>query len=299
MIQSEKNMSLVMILVPFVWALSGISAKYLSFYISEDEIVVYRFFLSVLSIIPLLWWMKIPMKISFVNFLLCILLGLFMIGNYRFYFMGMQRGAAGLGSALVTVLIPIFVYVLMIFSKKSKPLIKDWVALLVGVIGVLFMMNFEQSNLKMLMSGGNQYFVLAALTYALVTVVGAYMREMHVLAFNFYICLFALIIDWNLSYDSSLLLTLTDMNYVFWINILFVSVIAGTAITTIYYTGLRVLGSKKSSAFSLLTPFFAIAFGAIFFGETLTIKNAIGIIMAVFSLFVLNDLKIKIVMPFR
>lgn len=122
---------------------------------------------------------------------------------------------------------------------------------------------------------------------------------MHVLAFNFYICLFALIIDWNLSYDSSLLLTLTDMNYVFWINILFVSVIAGTAITTIYYTGLRVLGSKKSSAFSLLTPFFAIAFGAIFFGETLTIKNAIGIIMAVFSLFVLNDLKIKIVMPFR
>ena len=49
MIQSEKTMTLVMLLVPFVWALSGVSAKYLSFYISEDEVVVYRFFLSALS----------------------------------------------------------------------------------------------------------------------------------------------------------------------------------------------------------------------------------------------------------
>ena len=45
MFQSEKNMTFIMILVPFVWALSGISAKYLSFYIGADEIVVYRFFL--------------------------------------------------------------------------------------------------------------------------------------------------------------------------------------------------------------------------------------------------------------
>jgi len=52
MFQSEKTMTLVMLLVPLVWALSGVSAKYLSFYISEDEVVVYRFFLSALSTIP-------------------------------------------------------------------------------------------------------------------------------------------------------------------------------------------------------------------------------------------------------
>jgi len=52
MFQSEKSMTLIMLLVPFVWALSGVSAKYLSFYISEDEVVVYRFFLSALIDIP-------------------------------------------------------------------------------------------------------------------------------------------------------------------------------------------------------------------------------------------------------
>ena len=147
MFQSEKTMTLLMLLVPLVWALSGVSVKYLSFYISEDEVVVYRFFLSALSTFPLLVWMKIPIKISLKNFVICILLAFFLIGNYRTYFMVMQRGAVGLGAALVTVLIPIFVYVMMIFSKKSKPVLKDWLALTIGAIGVALMLDIEQMNL--------------------------------------------------------------------------------------------------------------------------------------------------------
>ncbi len=299
MFQSEKSMTFIMLLVPLVWALSGVSAKYLSFYISEDEIVVYRFFLSAISTLPLLLWMKIPMKISPKNFVICILLAFFLIGNYRTYFMGMQRGAVGLGAALVTVLIPIFVYIMMIFSKKSKPILKDWLALAMGVAGVALMLDLEQLNLERLVTGGNIYFVLAALTYAMFTVAASYMRSIHVLTINFYVCLIGFLIDWNLSYDSNHLFTLGGMDYIFWINILFVSVIAGTAITAVYYTGLRIIGSKKSSAFSILTPFFAIALGAIFFGEMITINNAIGIVMAVMALFVLNDLKIKNMIPFR
>ena len=299
MLQSEKSMSLIMLLVPFVWALSGVSAKYLSFYISEDEVVVYRFFLSALSTLPLLIWMKIPMKISLKNFLICIFLAFFLIANYRTYFMGMQRGAVGLGAALVTVLIPIFVYIMMIFSKKSKPILKDWLALILGVTGVTLMLDLGQLSLVRIVTGGNIYFVLAALTYAMFTVAASYMRNIHVLTINFYVCLLGFLIDWNLAFDSNDLNKLGSMDYIFWINIFFVSVIAGTAITAVYYSGLRIIGSKKSSAFSILTPFFAIALGAIFFGEMITIYNAIGILMAVLALIILNDLKIKNMLPFR
>ena len=299
MLQSEKSMSLIMLLVPFVWALSGVSTKYLSFYISEDEVVVYRFLLSALSTFPLLLWMKIPMKISLKNFLICIFLAFFLIGNYRTYFMGMQRGAVGLGAALVTVLIPIFVYIMMIFSKKSKPILKDWLALILGVTGVTLMLDLGQLNLERLVTGGNIYFVFAALTYAMFTVAASYMRNIHVLTINFYVCLLGFLIDWNLAFDSNNLSKLGSMDYIFWINILFVSVIAGTAITAVYYSGLRIIGSKKSSAFSILTPFFAIALGALFFGEMITIYNAIGIVMAVLALIVLNDLKIKNMLPFK
>jgi len=243
--------------------------------------------------------MKIPIKISLFNLALSLVIAIFLMSNYRFYFMGMQRGAAGLGAALVAVLIPIFVYIFMIFSKKSKPLIKDWAALLVGTIGILLMMNFDQSNLPLLISGGNFYFILAALTYAAITIIGAYMKNMHVLAFNFYISLFGFIMAFVFSYDKNLLVTLIEMDYIFWINILFVSVIAGTAIGSLYYAGIRIIGSKKTSVFSLLTPFFAIAFGAIFFQESLNLQNIIGIILAVSSLFVLIDLKINITFPFR
>ena len=187
----------------------------------------------------------------------------------------------------------------MIFSKKSKPILKDWLALAMGVAGVALMLDLEQLNLERLVTGGNIYFVLAALTYAMFTVAASYMRSIHVLTINFYVCLLGFLIDWNLAFDSNDLNKLGSMDYIFWINIFFVSVIAGTAITAVYYSGLRIIGSKKSSAFSILTPFFAIALGAIFFGEMITIYNAIGILMAVLALIILNDLKIKNMLPFR
>ena len=298
MIESKNTMSLLMVMVTFTWALSGIATKYLSFYISENEIVVYRYFFAVLSTFPVLWWMKIPLNINKKNLLLSILLAIFLIGNTRFYFMGMQHGAAGLGAALVTVLIPIFVYIFMVFSKKSQPTLRDWFALLFGIIGVSFMMNFEQLSLSEWMRGGNLYFVLAAFFYALITVFGAFMRGMHVMAFNFYIFIFALTIDWFLSFDGSFL-SEVNMDKVFWINIFILSVLSTTIAATLYYIGLKVLGSKKCSEFSLLTPFFAIALGALFFGETLTIKNALGTIMAVSALVVLNNVKLKDLTNFR
>ena len=298
MIESKNTMSLLMVMVTFTWALSGIATKYLSFYISENEIVVYRYFFAVLSTFPVLWWMKIPLNINKKNLLLSILLAIFLIGNTRFYFMGMQHGAAGLGAALVTVLIPIFVYIFMVFSKKSQPTLKEWFALLFGIMGVSFMMNFEQLSLSEWMRGGNLYFVLAAFFYALITVFGAFMRSMHVMAFNFYICIFALTIDWFLSFDGPFL-SEVNMDKVFWINIFILSVLSTTIAATLYYIGLKVLGSKKCSEFSLLTPFFAIALGALFFGETLTIKNALGTIMAVSALVVLNNVKFKDLTNFR
>jgi len=210
----------------------------------------------------------------------------------------MQHGAAGLGAALVTVLIPIFVYIFMVFSKKSKPTLRDWSVLLFGIIGVTFMMNFEQFTFSEWMRGGNFYFVLAAFFYALITVFGALMRNMHVLAFNFYICIFALIIDWLFSFEG-VFLSEVNMDKVFWVNIFILSVLSTTIAATLYYIGLKVLGSKRCAEFSLLTPFFAIALGAIFFSETLTLKNAVGTIMAVSSLMVLSNVKFKDLTTFR
>ena len=298
MIESKNTMSLLMVMVTFTWALSGIATKYLSFYISENEIVVYRYFFAVLSTFPVLWWMKIPLNINKKNLLLSILLAIFLIGNTRFYFMGMQHGAAGLGAALVTVLIPIFVYIFMVFSKKSQPTLRDWFALLFGIIGVSFMMNFEQLSLSEWMRGGNLYFVLAAFFYALITIFGAFMRGMHVMAFNFYICIFALMIDWFLSFEGSFL-SEVNMDKVFWINIFILSVLSTTIAATLYYIGLKILGSKKCAEFSLLTPFFAIVLGMIFFSETLTIKNALGTIMSVSALVVLNKVRFKELISFR
>lgn len=298
MIQSEKTMSLLMVFAMFTWALAAISAKTLSGYISENEIVVYRYFLAAASMAPIILFMGLSFKIDWKNLALALLIALFTIANVRFYFMGVDLGTAGLGAALVTVLIPMIVYLLMLFSKQEKPPLKDWAALIWGAGGVMLMMNIAEFGFGELMTGANLYFVMAALCWALITISGTWIKGTHVLTFGFYVCLFTFSIDWFLSFDAPLS-TLLEMDRYFWISILTVSVLSTTIASTIYYVGLRVLGPKKCSTYSLLTPFFAIAMGALFFGELLTLQNAIGTLMAVSSLFVLQDIKIKGIMPYR
>lgn len=291
-------MSLLMVLVMFTWALAAIAAKVLSNYISENEIVVYRYFLAAASMVPILLFMGLPFKIDWKNLALALLIALFTIANVRFYFMGVDLGTAGLGSALVTVLIPMIVYLLMLFSKQERPPIKDWVALTLGAGGVMLMMNVTEFGVNELLTGANLYFVIAAFCFALISITGAWMKGVHVLTFGFYVCLFTFSIDWFLSFDEPLS-TLLDMDRYFWLSILTVSVITTSISGTIYYMGLRVLGSKKCSTYSLLTPFFAIALGALFFGESLTLQNAIGTFMAVLALLILQNINIKGVLPQR
>ena len=160
------------------------------------------------------------------------------------------------------------------------------------------MMNISEFGIGELLTGANLYFVLAALFWALITVSGAWMKGTHVLTFSFYVCLFTFSIDWFLSFDAPLA-SLMDMDRYFWISILTVSVLSTTIASTIYFLGLRILGSRKCSTFSLLTPFFAIAMGALFFGESLSMQNAVGTLMAVSALFIIHDVKIKGIMPYR
>jgi drug/metabolite transporter (DMT)-like permease len=282
----------------FTWALAAIAAKTLSGYISENEIVVYRYFLAAASMVPILLFMGLSFKIDWKNLALALLIALFTIANVRFYFMGIDLGTAGLGAALVTVLIPMIVYLLMMFSKQNKTSAKDWMALIWGAGGVMLMMNITEFGIGELLTGANLYFVLAALFWALISVSGAWMKGTHVLTFSFYVCLFTFSIDWFLSFDAPLA-SLMDMDRYFWISILTVSVLSTTIASTIYYLGLRILGSRKCSSFSLLTPFFAIAMGALFFGESLSMQNAVGTLMAVSALFIIHDVDIKGIMPYR
>jgi drug/metabolite transporter (DMT)-like permease len=298
MIQSEKTMSLLMVLAMFTWALAAIAAKVLSNYISENEIVVYRYFLAAASMVPIILFMGLSFKIDWKNLALALLIALFTIANVRFYFMGIDLGTAGLGAALVTVLIPMIVYLLMMFSKQDKTPAKDWMALIWGAGGVMLMMNITEFGVAELLTGANLNFVLAAFCWTLISVSGAWMKGAHVLTFSFYVCLFTFSIDWFLSFDAPLS-SLLEMDRYFWISILTVSVLSTTIASTIYYVGLRVLGSRKCSTYSLLTPFFAIAMGALFFGESLSLLNAIGTLMAVSSLLILQNVKIKGIMPYR
>jgi len=64
---TERKLFLWMILAMLGWGASWPIAKVLSNYITEHELVTYRYLLTVLSMLPVVWWMKLPFKIDVGN----------------------------------------------------------------------------------------------------------------------------------------------------------------------------------------------------------------------------------------
>lgn len=82
------------------------------------------------------------------------------------------------------------------------------------------------------------------------------------------------------------------MDRVFWIYFVIVSLGSTTFATTVYFISVHNLGSKKASVFTFLVPFFALGSSILFLNETLQWTTFLGVLMTVFALIVLNNIKL-------
>ncbi len=84
------------------------------------------------------------------------------------------------------------------------------------------------------------------------------------------------------------------MDALFWSNFLILAIGSTTFATTVYFLGIRALGSKQASVFTFLVPFFAIGLSVAFLNEALQWGTIIGAIMTIIALMVLNNIKLSI-----
>jgi len=289
---TERKLFLWMILAMLGWGASWPIAKVLSNYITEHELVTYRYLLTVLSMLPVVWWMKLPFKIDVGNLVLSIIVGVLLIFYTKLFFLGTKYGSPGLAGALVTTLMPIIVYVLMLLSREKKPKIKDWLALVLGIAGVLTMMKAWTFDWSQIFNASNVYLLWAALCWALMSITTSYTKLIHPVVLSFYIYLFATIIDWVVFFDPSSG-SLFAMDRIFWTGFTFLAIGSTTFATTVYFLGVQKLGSKRGSVFTFLVPFFAIGLSVIFLGETLQWTTIVGVLMTVTALIILNNTQLR------
>lgn len=273
------------------WASSFIGAKYLALYINEHELVTYRYLITTLTMLPVLMVMKIGFKIELRGMGIVIVSSILLVAYTKLFFLGTNLGTASLGGALITTLMPIIVFIIMLLFGKRKPIAKDWLALFIGAIGVSIMIEVWQFDLAEIFSVATVLFLWAALSWALMSIATSYSQGTNPMLLSFYIYLSATLFNTVFFYEN-VHGSVFEMDIVFWLNMLLMSVAATTFATTMFFFGMQRLGSK-CTVYTFLVPFFVTILGVTFLGEQIQLSTVLGALITVYALALINNISLK------
>lgn len=291
---SEKNKNIFyafMFLAMAGWGLSWVSAKVLSAYINEYEMIFFRNIFTVITLLPVLLFTKKSFYINLKSFILVLVASVVMIAYMKCFFLGTKFGTASLGGALVTTMIPINTFIIMalFFGKKIEK--KDIFALILGALGVFTMLNIWSFSHEEIFSQKNIYFVLASILWPILTIVSSKATKISPMVFTFYMYVITTIMVMVFFVDVPNI-NYKEFDWIFWLNVLSISIISTTFATTLYFVGIEKLGTNEVSSFIFLVPLFAIILSVIFLKENISLSIIVGTILTLIAVKILNNIKI-------
>jgi drug/metabolite transporter (DMT)-like permease len=289
--KNKKIFYILMFVAMIGWGASWVHAKVLSAYINEYELIFLRNIFTVAVMIPILVLSKKSFRINIKSLLLALGVACVMILYLKFYFLGTKFGTASLGGALVTTLVPINTFIIMALFFNRKIERKDKFALVLGVIGVLTILNIWSFSIDDILTEHNLYFIIASILWPILTIIGSKATKISPIIFSFYIYVIMIILvliffvdiqqlDYK-SYDST-----------FWLNIISLAVFSTAFATTIYFVGIEKLGTNEVSSFIFLVPLSAITLSIIFLNEKVHYTIFVGTILTLFAVKILNNIQI-------
>ncbi len=293
MTEKNKNIfSILLILAMLGWGASWVNVKVLSEYINEFEMVFFRFFITAITMIPIIIFFKKSFLVPLKTLLLAIVTSIVFLGYMKYFFLGTKFGTASLGGAFVTTLIPIITFIFLVLLGNKKLNKKDIFALSLGAIGVMTILNIWQFQLDEILVVHNLYFIFAALLWPIVTILSSKAVRCSPIIFTFYLYIFTTLFAGVFFVDFTKI-AYESFDTIFWVNIFVISFIASTFANTIYFLGIEKLGASEVSNFIFLVPFFAIVLSVIFLKEEIKVSIIIGTILTLFAIKILNNISFR------
>lgn len=278
---------ILMIIAMLFWGFAWTAGKVAAEHSNAQVAAFWRYAISFISIIPVIWYMKTPLKTDRAGLMYMMGAGvLTSLFNYLF-FAGLSHGQAGYGGTMVTSLSPILTYMLSIAIFGTKMSSRQILALSIGVFGALILLRVPSEGFAFL-NIESSYFLGCAIVWSLVTVLSQKAAKRADLMFytlvvfgitTFINMLFALPhrpFDFG-AYDS-----------VFWWTILFIGVIPGTFSTALYFVSAGKVGAHRTGVFMFIVPVGAIVSSWVVYGETLALSTLIGCLLAFAAVILFN-----------
>lgn len=278
--------TLLIILAMFLWGGGWTALKILTESVGVEIVSLWRFIIMFVSFIPILFFVKEPLRLpkKGIKYILSssVLNILFMV----FAYFGVQASTAGSGGVIITILSPLFTFILSILIFKQVHSKFQYIGLAIGIIGGVVMLNLYE--LQSFLHGGEIYFILSAMTWAVITL-NAQKSHLHInpIHYSFFISAVSMLILFviALPYNISIVF---EQNSRFWAALLYLGILGQSVATTIFFIASGKLGSSKASSFMFLVPLFALIVSYFVLDETVETNVVIGGLISLIAVYFIN-----------
>ena len=243
---------------------------------SVDTVLFYRYSLAVIVLGILMKFQKQSFAIKKVDVLPLCIMGLLFAFSSLFLFMSYNYMDAGIASTILFVY-PVLVAIIMavVFKEKVSPITMFSIAL----VGISMLCKSPGGQTLSLV--GITFVFLSSLSYAIyiVGVNRSSLKDMPIAKLTFYVLLFGLsVYVVRLKFCTELQLIPTPM---LWVNAVSLAVFP-TVISLVTMTkAIHYIGSTPTAILGALEPVTALFFGVLVFGEQLTPRIILGILMVI------------------
>ena len=245
---------------------------------SVDTVLFYRYSLAVIVLGIMMKFQKQSFAIKRVDVLPLCIMGLLFAFSSLFLFMSYNYMDAGIASTILFVY-PVLVAIIMavVFKEKVSPITMFSIALAFVGISMLCKSPGGQTLSLVVIT----FVFLSSLSYAIyiVGVNRSSLKDMPIAKLTFYVLLFGLsVYVVRLQFCTELQVIPTPM---LWINAVSLAVFP-TVISLVTMTkAIHYIGSTPTAILGALEPVTALFFGVLVFGEQLTPRIILGILMVI------------------
>ena len=243
-----------------------------------DTVLFYRYSLAVIVLGIMMKFQKQSFAIKRVDVLPLCIMGLLFAFSSLFLFMSYNYMDAGIASTILFVY-PVLVAIIMavVFKEKVSPITMFSIAL--AFVGISMLCKSPGGQTLSLV--GITFVFLSSLSYAIyiVGVNRSSLKDMPIAKLTFYVLLFGLsVYVVRLQFCTELQVIPTPM---LWINAVSLAVFP-TVISLVTMTkAIHYIGSTPTAILGALEPVTALFFGVLVFGEQLTPRIILGILMVI------------------
>jgi len=285
--QNSRKYFIWMIVAMIFWGIAWTVGKVAAEHSNAQVAAFWRYAISFIAIMPIIWYMKIPLKTDRVGFLYMLVAGILTsLFNY-FFFAGLSHGQAGYGGTMVTSLAPIITYILSIFILGTKVSSRQVIALSIGILGALILLRIPYDGFGFF-NAESSYFLGCAVIWAFVTVIAQKAaKKVHLMFYTFVV--------FGITAFINMLFALPHHPFdfyaydgIFWSTIIFIGVIPGAFSTALYFVSAGKVGAHRTGVFMFIVPVGAIVSSWIIYAESLALSTLIGCLLAFVAVILFN-----------